>query len=84
MSLLPAACDFLGERLASLLGLDAAKYQYAIDQHANDLHRRHHPQDGPQVGERTGNRTEQVGASSGGAENSRPAGRSQLRGSREQ
>ncbi|CAL8311872.1 unnamed protein product [Lota lota] len=27
------ACDFLGERLAGFLGLDAAKYQYAIDEH---------------------------------------------------
>lgn len=27
------ACDFLGKRLAGLLGLDAAKYQYAIDQY---------------------------------------------------
>lgn len=26
-------CDFLGERLAGALGLNAAKYQYAIDQH---------------------------------------------------
>ncbi|KAF7231436.1 protein FAM177A1 isoform X2 [Nothobranchius furzeri] len=31
------ACDFLGERLAGVLGLNAAKYQYAIDQHI-----RHH------------------------------------------
>ncbi|XP_034383603.1 protein FAM177A1 isoform X2 [Cyclopterus lumpus] len=30
-------CDFLGERLAGALGLNAAKYQYAIDQH----HRNH-------------------------------------------
>ncbi|XP_041832120.1 protein FAM177A1 [Melanotaenia boesemani] len=35
MSLL--ACDFLGERLAGALGLNSAKYQYAID-----LHRREH------------------------------------------
>ncbi|XP_012711648.3 protein FAM177A1 isoform X1 [Fundulus heteroclitus] len=35
MSLL--ACDFLGERLAGALGLNAAKYQYAIDQY----HREH-------------------------------------------
>ncbi|KAG7259676.1 hypothetical protein CRUP_021681 [Coryphaenoides rupestris] len=27
------ACDFLGARLTGLLGLDAAKYQYAIDEH---------------------------------------------------
>ncbi|XP_060908620.1 protein FAM177A1 [Labrus mixtus] len=26
-------CDFLGERLAGALGLNAAKYQYAIDHH---------------------------------------------------
>ncbi|XP_009293287.1 uncharacterized protein [Danio rerio] len=26
-------CDFLGERMAGLLGLNAAKYQYAIDHH---------------------------------------------------
>lgn len=26
-------CDFLGERLAGALGLNDAKYQYAIDQH---------------------------------------------------
>ncbi|XP_008335461.1 protein FAM177B [Cynoglossus semilaevis] len=29
-------CDFLGERLANVFGLDAAKYQYAIDQHERD------------------------------------------------
>ncbi|XP_071770350.2 protein FAM177A1 [Centroberyx gerrardi] len=29
-------CDFLGEKLAGLLGLNAAKYQYAIDQHQRD------------------------------------------------
>ncbi|AWP19667.1 putative protein FAM177A1-like [Scophthalmus maximus] len=28
-----ATCDFFGERLAGALGLNAAKYQYAIDQH---------------------------------------------------
>lgn len=34
MSLSPKlACDFLGKKLAGLLGLDAAKYQYAIDQY---------------------------------------------------
>lgn len=31
MSLL--TCDFLGKKLAGVLGLDAAKYQYAIDQY---------------------------------------------------
>lgn len=31
------ACDFLGKKLAGVLGLDAAKYQYAIDQY----HRNH-------------------------------------------
>nr|XP_019947236.1 PREDICTED: protein FAM177B [Paralichthys olivaceus] len=29
-------CDFLGERLAGALGLNAAKYQYAIDQYQRD------------------------------------------------
>ncbi|XP_068198979.1 protein FAM177A1 isoform X2 [Antennarius striatus] len=29
-------CDFLGERLAAALGLNAAKYQYAIDQYHRD------------------------------------------------
>ncbi|XP_018550262.1 protein FAM177A1 [Lates calcarifer] len=29
-------CDFLGERLAGVLGLNAAKYQYAIDQYQSD------------------------------------------------
>ncbi|KAE8287096.1 hypothetical protein D5F01_LYC15059 [Larimichthys crocea] len=29
-------CDFLGERLAGALGLNAAKYQYAIDQYHRD------------------------------------------------
>ncbi|KAM9840760.1 protein FAM177B [Aulostomus maculatus] len=29
-------CDFIGERLACALGLTAAKYQYAIDQHQRD------------------------------------------------
>lgn len=34
MSLPPKlACDFLGKKLAGVLGLDAAKYQYAIDQY---------------------------------------------------
>ena len=31
------ACDFLGGRLAGALGLNAAKYQYAIDQYHRDL-----------------------------------------------
>lgn len=30
------ACDFLGERLAGALGLNAAKYQYAVDQYHRD------------------------------------------------
>ncbi|XP_056436905.1 protein FAM177A1 [Gadus chalcogrammus] len=48
MKMTLCACDFLGARLASLLGLDSAKYQYAID-----LHRRRQPQrrDDPQVPE---------------------------------
>lgn len=29
-------CDFLGERLAGVLGLNDAKYQYAIDQHQRE------------------------------------------------
>ncbi|XP_029352832.1 protein FAM177A1 [Echeneis naucrates] len=29
-------CDFLGERLAGALGLNTAKYQYAIDQYKHD------------------------------------------------
>ncbi|XP_051500468.1 protein FAM177A1 [Myxocyprinus asiaticus] len=29
-------CDFLGEKMAGLLGLNAAKYQYAIDQYHRD------------------------------------------------
>ncbi|XP_042246485.1 protein FAM177B isoform X2 [Thunnus maccoyii] len=29
-------CDFLGERAAGALGLNAAKYQYAIDQYQRD------------------------------------------------
>uniref|UniRef100_A0AAQ4QXT0 Uncharacterized protein n=1 Tax=Gasterosteus aculeatus aculeatus TaxID=481459 RepID=A0AAQ4QXT0_GASAC len=29
-------CDFVGERLAGALGLNAAKYQYAIDRHQRD------------------------------------------------
>ncbi|KAG7509191.1 hypothetical protein JOB18_036873 [Solea senegalensis] len=29
-------CDFLGERLAGALGLNAAKYQYAVDQYQRD------------------------------------------------
>ena len=28
-----AACDYLGERMASLFGITSAKYQYAIDEH---------------------------------------------------
>lgn len=32
-----AVCDFFGERMAALLGLNAAKYQYVIDQY----HRHH-------------------------------------------
>ncbi|XP_017287875.1 protein FAM177A1 [Kryptolebias marmoratus] len=39
-------CDFLGERLAGALGLNAAKYQYAIDQynweHKRQAEARHH------------------------------------------
>ncbi|XP_068610180.1 meprin A subunit alpha [Brachionichthys hirsutus] len=31
-----STCDFLGERLAAALGLNAAKYQYAIDQYHHD------------------------------------------------
>uniref|UniRef100_A0A667Y5C6 Uncharacterized protein n=1 Tax=Myripristis murdjan TaxID=586833 RepID=A0A667Y5C6_9TELE len=34
--ILHAACDFLGEKLAGVLGLNAAKYQYAIDQYHRD------------------------------------------------
>lgn len=30
------SCDFLGERMAGLLGLNAAKYQYAIDEYHRD------------------------------------------------
>lgn len=30
------SCDFLGEKLAGLLGLNAAKYQYAIDEYHRD------------------------------------------------
>ncbi|XP_026196559.1 protein FAM177A1 isoform X2 [Anabas testudineus] len=33
-------CDFLGERLAGALGLNAAKYQYAIDQYHHDRKRK--------------------------------------------
>ncbi|XP_071007771.1 protein FAM177A1-like [Oncorhynchus clarkii lewisi] len=29
-------CDFLGEKLAGLLGLNTAKYQYAVDEHQRD------------------------------------------------
>ena len=32
----PTACEYLGEKLARLLGLHAAKYQYAIDQFHRD------------------------------------------------
>uniref|UniRef100_A0A8C8DVZ1 Uncharacterized protein n=1 Tax=Oryzias sinensis TaxID=183150 RepID=A0A8C8DVZ1_9TELE len=32
-----SSCDFLGERFAGVFGLNAAKYQYAIDQY----HRKH-------------------------------------------
>ncbi|CAL8314088.1 unnamed protein product [Lota lota] len=28
-----SACDYLGERMASLFGITSAKYQYAIDEH---------------------------------------------------
>lgn len=28
-----AACDYLGERMASLFGITSAKYQYAIDEY---------------------------------------------------
>ncbi len=27
------ACDYLGERMASLFGITSAKYQYAIDEY---------------------------------------------------
>ncbi|KAG7460761.1 hypothetical protein MATL_G00202220 [Megalops atlanticus] len=29
-------CDFLGEKLANLVGLNAAKYQYAVDEYHRD------------------------------------------------
>ncbi|XP_067274377.1 protein FAM177A1 isoform X2 [Pseudorasbora parva] len=29
-------CDFLGEKMAGLLGLNSAKYQYAVDQYHRD------------------------------------------------
>ncbi|KAF4099927.1 protein FAM177A1 isoform X2 [Onychostoma macrolepis] len=29
-------CDFLGEKMAGLLGLNAAKYQYAVDQYQRE------------------------------------------------
>jgi hypothetical protein len=28
-----SACDYLGERMASLFGITSAKYQYAIDEY---------------------------------------------------
>ncbi|KAF7664337.1 hypothetical protein LDENG_00180380 [Lucifuga dentata] len=40
MSLLTS--DFLGERLAGLLGLNAAKYQYAIDEYHRDHNEKIH------------------------------------------
>ncbi|KAA0708210.1 BRO1 domain-containing protein BROX [Triplophysa tibetana] len=38
-------CDFFGEKMASLLGLNSAKYQYAIDQH----HRLHQNKTGGEI-----------------------------------
>ncbi|KAI7799624.1 putative protein FAM177A1-like [Triplophysa rosa] len=38
-------CDFFGEKTAALLGLNAAKYQYAIDQH----HRHHQNKTGGKI-----------------------------------
>ncbi len=29
-----SACDYLGERMASLFGITSAKYQYAIDEYS--------------------------------------------------
>ncbi|XP_056150349.1 protein FAM177A1 [Lampris incognitus] len=48
-------CDFLGEKLSGLLGLNAAKYQYAIDQY----HREHKIKSSPDTEE---------GLAEGGAE----------------
>uniref|UniRef100_A0A3Q1GA45 Family with sequence similarity 177 member B n=1 Tax=Acanthochromis polyacanthus TaxID=80966 RepID=A0A3Q1GA45_9TELE len=39
------ACDFLGERLVGALGLNAAKYQYAVDQFHRDQKKQ--PSPGP-------------------------------------
>uniref|UniRef100_A0A4W5LSJ9 Uncharacterized protein n=1 Tax=Hucho hucho TaxID=62062 RepID=A0A4W5LSJ9_9TELE len=34
---LSSACDFLGDKLAGLLGLNTAKYQYAVDEHQRSI-----------------------------------------------
>ncbi|XP_056621288.1 protein FAM177B [Triplophysa dalaica] len=50
-------CDFFGEKMAALLGLNAAKYQYAIDQH----HRHHQNKTGGEiVSTSTGQNVERV------------------------
>ncbi|XP_024147756.1 protein FAM177A1 [Oryzias melastigma] len=55
------ACDFLGEKFAGVFGLNAAKYQYAIDRY----HREHKIDEQRQA--ETLNRSPGVGGSSYGA-----------------
>lgn len=31
--IIPAVCDYMGEKLASLFGITTPKYQYAIDEY---------------------------------------------------
>uniref|UniRef100_A0A3P8T4R0 Uncharacterized protein n=1 Tax=Amphiprion percula TaxID=161767 RepID=A0A3P8T4R0_AMPPE len=79
------ACDFLGERLAGALGLNAAKYQFAVDQFHRDQKKQ--PSPGPEE-VRNQERSESIrlspglegsryGATGGG---NRPADPQRLRG----
>ncbi|GAA6106892.1 protein FAM177A1-like [Tachysurus ichikawai] len=40
-----AACDYVGERMASMFGITSAKYQYAIDEY-NRTHKQTENEDG--------------------------------------
>ncbi|XP_043913845.1 protein FAM177B [Protopterus annectens] len=45
------SCDFLGGKLASVLGLDAAKYQYAINEHKRQQKENGSEEDGVELQE---------------------------------
>nr|XP_055042272.1 protein FAM177A1 [Misgurnus anguillicaudatus] len=40
-----SACDYMGERIASLFGITSAKYQYAIDEYSKSKRENEHEED---------------------------------------